>query len=34
MIKETKTDEYWEDVCGGHDEIGDYENRPYSLKYE
>ena len=32
MIKETKTEEYWEDVFGGHADAGDYNNRPYHLQ--
>ena len=32
MIKLTKTDEYWEDVYGGHADAGDYDNRPYHLQ--
>ena len=32
MIKATKTDEFWEDVYGGHADAGDYDNRPYHLK--
>ncbi len=32
MIKETRTDEYWEDVFGGHADAGDYDNRPYHLQ--
>ena len=32
MIKATQTDEYWEDVYGGHADAGDYDNRPYHLK--
>ena len=32
MIKETKTEEYWEDVFGGHADAGDYDNRPYHLQ--
>ena len=31
MIKETRTDEYWEEVYGGHADAGDYDNRPYHL---
>ena len=32
MIKETKTEEFWEDVYGGHADAGDYDNRPYHLQ--
>ena len=32
MIKATCTEEYWEDVYGGHADAGDYDNRPYHLK--
>ena len=32
MIKETRTDEYWGDVFGGHADAGDYDNRPYHLQ--
>ena len=32
MIKETRTDEYWEDVFGGHADAGDFDNRPYHLQ--
>ena len=32
MIEATKTDEYWEDVYGGHADAGDYDNRPYHLR--
>ena len=32
MITATKTDEYWEDVFGGHADAGDYDNRPYHLQ--
>ena len=32
MILETKTDEFWEDVFGGHADAGDYDNRPYHLQ--
>ena len=31
MIKETKTNEYWEEVDGRHTDAGDYNNRPYHL---
>ena len=26
MIKATRTEEYWEDVYGGHADDGDYDN--------
>ena len=32
MIKATRTDEFWEDVYGGHADAGDFDNRPYHLK--
>ena len=32
MIKTTKTEEYWEDVFGGHADAGDFDNRPYHLQ--
>ena len=32
MIKETRTEIYWEDVFGGHADAGDYDNRPYHLQ--
>ena len=32
MIKATMTEEYWDDVYGGHADAGDYDNRPYHLK--
>ena len=32
MIKQTRTDEFWEDVYGGHADAGDYDNRPYHLQ--
>ena len=32
MIQETKTDEFWGDVFGGHADAGDYDNRPYHLQ--
>ena len=32
MIKATKTEEFWEDVYGGHADAGDFDNRPYHLK--
>ena len=32
MIKAIKTEEFWEDVYGGHADAGDYDNRPYHLK--
>ena len=32
MIKATCTEEYWEDVYGGHADAGDFDNRPYHLK--
>ena len=32
MIRATRTDEFWEDVYGGHADAGDFDNRPYHLK--
>ena len=32
MIKATRTEEFWEDVYGGHADAGDFDNRPYHLK--
>ena len=32
MIKLTKTDEFLEDVFGGHADAGDFDNRPYHLQ--
>ena len=32
MIEATKTDEYWDDVFGGHADAGGFDNRPYHLK--
>ena len=32
MIKATRTDEFWEDVFGGHADAGDFDNRPYHMK--
>ena len=32
MIRATKTEEFWEDVFGGHADAGDFDNRPYHLK--
>ena len=32
MIKATRTEEYWDDVFGGHADAGDFDNRPYHMK--
>ena len=32
MIKATRTEEFWEDVFGGHADAGDFDNRPYHMK--
>ena len=32
MIRATRTDEFWEDVYGGHADAGDFDNRPFHLK--
>ena len=32
MIRATQTDEFWEEVYGGHADAGDFDNRPYHLK--